>query len=75
MAKSATEKAGKVVPWNWFGTLAAAHSENGDFELTVIEQRNAIEKLKAEKNTDAEDLKKAEARLALYLAKEPYRDA
>jgi hypothetical protein len=43
-------------------------------DVAVAEQRKAIEMLKAEKTPDAEDLKKAEARLELYRAKKPYRD-
>lgn len=56
------------------GLLAAAYAESGDFELAVAEQRKAIELLKAEKNPDPDDLKKAEARLQLYRDKKPYRD-
>lgn len=76
--KQAVELAKKVIAvdssWHCFDTLAAAYAENGDFELAVTEQRKAIEKLKVENPPDAEELKKAEARLALYLAKKPYRD-
>ncbi len=74
LAKKAIELASVTVDWSDVSTLAAAYAEAGDFERAVAEQRKAIEKLKAEKKPDADTLKKAEARLALYRAKKPYRD-
>ncbi|MGL5094397.1 MAG: hypothetical protein ACRDD1_02340, partial [Planctomycetia bacterium] len=74
MAKKAIEMAGKNADWQYPNALAMAYAEAGDFELAVAEQRKAIDLLKTEKYQVADDRKQTEARLALYLAKKPYRD-
>ena len=53
---------------NYFGTLAAAYAESGDFDKAVESQTKAIELLKDEK--DKEDF---QSRLDLYKARKPYR--
>ncbi|HMO35320.1 MAG TPA: tetratricopeptide repeat protein [Gemmatales bacterium] len=73
LAKKAIELKGKDASADVFAALAAAYAETGDFEQAVVEQRTAIDKLKENKYTTAEEMKQAEARLKLYEEKKPYR--
>jgi tetratricopeptide (TPR) repeat protein len=73
LAKKALEMEGKYASADVYAALAAAYAETGDFERAVVEQRTTIDKLKENKSTTAEELQKAEARLALYRYKKPYR--
>jgi tetratricopeptide (TPR) repeat protein len=71
LARRAAEKAGAGADWKYHAALAAAYAEAGDFDLAVAEQRKALE----DQSVGADDRKKMEARLELYRAKKPYRDA
>jgi tetratricopeptide (TPR) repeat protein len=70
LAKKAVEQSGKVVPWAYRSTLAAAFAETGDFEKAVAEMQKALE----DKEVTKDDRKKLEERLELYKTKKPYRD-
>lgn len=70
LAKKAVEQSGKVVPWGYRDTLAAALAETGDYEKAVAEVQKALE----DKDLSKDDRKKLEGRLELYKTKKPYRD-
>lgn len=55
--------------WDYIDTLAAAYAEAGDFDSAIKFEQKAISKAKKEDN-----IKGAQARLALYQQHKPYRD-
>ena len=56
--------------WDYIDTLAAACAEAGDFDSAIKFEQKAISKAK-----DADAIKGAQMRLALYEQHKPYRDA
>ena len=66
-------KAGELSRWKFeysFWTLAAAYAEAGDFDAAIKWQQKAVELVV----DNADGLKQAKERLALYKEHKPYRE-
>ena len=78
--KQAVEQASKVCElsgrqnWEHLDGLAAAYAEAGDFEKAVEAANEAIALLKAELDSEGEEIGAVEQRLALYQSNMPFRE-
>lgn len=71
---AAYEELKRPLPVAHVEAFAAAFAEAGDFEEAVEKQKDAIDRLKADKKLPAAEVKRAEAVLGLYKKNKPLRD-
>ncbi|MBX9790809.1 MAG: tetratricopeptide repeat protein [Pirellulales bacterium] len=65
----------KQVPWSYWDTLAAAYSENRQFDQAIAAEEKALSLARSDPRTSADSLVPLAARLEQYRRGEPYRDA
>jgi len=74
LTQSSYDNAKRDLPAEILEVFAAVYAEGAEYELAVEKQKEAVEKLKADKRTPAAELKRAEEALELYKKNKPLRD-
>jgi tetratricopeptide (TPR) repeat protein len=72
--KISYDNAKKELPAEYLEAFAAAYAEGAEYDLAVEKQTEAIKKFKADKNTPAAEVKRAEKVLELYKENTPLRN-
>jgi tetratricopeptide (TPR) repeat protein len=74
LTRETYEQAKREMPAEYLEVFAAAYAEGGEFDEAIEKQKEAIDRLKADKKAPAAELKRAEAVLELYKKSKPLRD-